>query len=190
MRESVQRTKAEQAPRSHPAALEAATSSIISDSFLTQKELSDEQKKFLRKVLTYYKELAEESGDDEASRLRTMHAAYRVGDIESRLGHMTEAVAANYLARDKIEKLVAEFPALPKYREGLADIHNRLGTLLSSLGTWAEAEQHYRNALTIQEKLVLDVPAQPQYRLEMAQSLNNLGSLLKNLGQRGGGAEA
>ena len=67
-------------------ALDAMTSSVTGDSLTTQKEISDEQKKFLTEVLTYYKEFASEKADDEPTRARTAAAAFRVGVIESRLG--------------------------------------------------------------------------------------------------------
>ena len=47
------------------------TSSVTGDSLTTQKEISDEQKKFLTEVLTYYQEFAGEKADDEPSRART-----------------------------------------------------------------------------------------------------------------------
>ena len=82
------------------AATRFATSSVTGASLTTQKEISDEQKKFLREVLTYYQEFAGEKADDEESRARTALAAHRVGFIEYRLGRTTEAAAAIGLARD------------------------------------------------------------------------------------------
>ena len=89
------------------------TSSVTGDSLTTQKEISDEQKKFLTEVLTYYQEFAGEKADDEPSRARTAAAAFRVGPIEYRLGRTAEAAAAFRLAIDGYAKLAAEFPAVP-----------------------------------------------------------------------------
>ena len=49
-------------------ALDAMTSSVTGDSLATQKAISDEQKKFLTEVLTYYQEFAGEKTTDEQSR--------------------------------------------------------------------------------------------------------------------------
>ena len=62
------------------------------------------------------------------------------------------------------EKLAADFPAVPDYRQELAGSHNNLGSLLADLGKRAEAEEQYRQALAIQEKLAADFPAVPDYR--------------------------
>ena len=115
-REAEQRAKAEKARDRTRQALDAMTSSVTGDSLTTQKEISDEQKKFLTEVLTYYQEFAGEKADDEPSRARTAMAAYRVGSIEYRLGRTAEAAAAFRLALDGYAKLAAEFPAVPDYR--------------------------------------------------------------------------
>jgi serine/threonine protein kinase/Flp pilus assembly protein TadD len=183
-READQRGKAERARDRTRQALDAMTSSVTGDSLTTQKEISDEQKKFLTEVLTYYQEFAGEQADDEPSRARTAEAAYRVGMIESRLGRNPEAVAAFRQARALFEQLAADFPAAPLCRHELAVSHNNLGVLLKNLGKGPEAEQQYRQALALQEKLAADFPAVPRYRQELAVSHNNLGNLLKNLGKR------
>jgi serine/threonine protein kinase/Tfp pilus assembly protein PilF len=164
-------------------ALDAMTSSVTGDSLSTQKAISDEQKKFLREVLSYYQEFAGEKADDEQSRARTAAAAFRVSFIESLLGRKTEAVAANRLALAGYAKLATDFPDVPEYRQRLARSHNNLGTLLHDLGKWPEAEQQYRQALAIQEKLAADYPAVPQYRQDLGSSHDSLGYLLRDLGK-------
>jgi serine/threonine protein kinase len=182
-REAEQRTKAEQARDRTRQALDAMTSSITGDSLTTQKAISDEQKKFLTEVLTYYQEFAGETADDEQSRARTAQAAHRVGTIEYRLGRKAEAAAAFRQARDGFEQLAADFPAVPLYRHGLAISHNNLGLLLADLGKGAEAERAYRQALALFEKLAADFHAVPLYRQHLASSHNNLGNLLADLGR-------
>ena len=139
--EAQQRTKAEKARDRTREALDAMTSSVTGDSLTTQKEISEEQKKFLREVLSYYQEFAGEKADDEPSRARTAAAAGRVGLIEYRLGRKTEAAAAFRPARDGYAMLAAEFPAVPLYRHELAGSHNNLGVALLGLGKGAEAEK-------------------------------------------------
>jgi serine/threonine protein kinase/Flp pilus assembly protein TadD len=182
-REAEQRAKAEQARDRTRQALDAMTSSVTESSLTTQKAISDEQKKFLSEVLTYYRELAGEKADDEQSRFRTAGAAFRVGTIEYRLGRKTEAAAAIRQARDGYDKLAADFSAVPQYRQHLASSHSNLGVLLHDLGKRPEAEQHYRQALALLEKLAAELPALPQYRRDLAGSHNNLGYLLAGLGK-------
>jgi serine/threonine protein kinase len=182
--EAEQRARAEQARDRTRQALDAMTSFVTGASLSTQIEVSEEQKRFLAEVLTYYREFAGEKADNEAAQARTAKAAFRVGLIESRLGRMEEAVAAVRQARDGFEKLTAEFPAVPEYRQELAGNHYNLGIYLADLGKWAEAEQQYRRALTLQEKLAADFPAVPPYRRDLAASHNGLGVLLAGLGKR------
>jgi serine/threonine protein kinase len=182
-REAEQRARAEQARDRTRQALDAMTSSVTGDSLTTQKALSQEQKKFLSEVLTYYQEFAGEKADDERARARTAKAAYRVGLIQDRLGRLGEAATAFRQALDGNEKLAADFPGEPEYRHELADCHHNLGTELHRLGKVPEAEQHYRQALALQEKLATDFPTVPEYRQHLASSHRNLGTLLKDLGK-------
>jgi tetratricopeptide (TPR) repeat protein len=181
--EAAQRARAERARDRTRQALDAMTSSVTGDSLTAQKELSDEQKKFLTEVLSYYQEFAGERADDEASRARTADASLRVGRIEYRLGRRTEGAAAFRLARDGFAQLAADFPAVPEYRQELARSHNNLGALLTDLGRRPEAEQQHRQALALREQLAADSPAVPQYRQELAESHNSLGVLLTDLGR-------
>ena len=182
-REAEHRTKAEKARDRTRQALDAMTSSLTGDSLTTQKEISDEQKKFLAEVLTYYQEFAGEKADDEPSRARTAAAARRVGSIEYRLGRIAEAEAACRLALGGYAKLAEVFPAVPEYRDNLARIHTSLGLLLKDLAKRPEAEEHFRNAVAIDEKLTDEFPAVPEYRNGLARSHNYLGLLLKDSGK-------
>jgi eukaryotic-like serine/threonine-protein kinase len=165
--EAEQRAKAEKARDRTRQALDAMTSSVTGDSLTIQKEISDEQKKFLTEVLTYYKEFAGEKVDDEPSRARSSMAAFRVGSIEYRLGRTAEAAAANRLAIDGFTKLVTEFPAAPEYHKYLADSHNNLGLLLTGLekGPEAEAINDWEKAIELSPK-----PEQRPRRMGLARS--------------------
>jgi tetratricopeptide (TPR) repeat protein len=183
-REAAQRARAEQARDRTRQALDAMTSSVTGDSLATQKAISDEQKRFLTEVLTYYKDFAEERADDEGSRVRSARAAYRVGMIEYRLGRKAEAMAAFQLARDGYERLAADLPAVPEYRLELARSHINLGNLLSDQGKPPEAEQQNRQALALSAKLAADFPDVPEYRRVLAYSHNDLAIVLAGLGKR------
>jgi tetratricopeptide (TPR) repeat protein len=176
--EADQRARAEKARDRTRQALDAMTSSVTGDSLTAQKELSGEQKKFLTEVLTYYQEFAGEKADDEQARARTAQAAFRVGQIEGRLGRNPEAAAGTRTAIDGYAKLVADFPDEGEYRRQLAQSHNLLGLLLEKLGNHSEAADHYRQALALREKLVADFPKVEQFQQDLANSHTNLGLLL------------
>ena len=163
--------------------LDTMVSDVAGDSLATQKAISAEQKKFLTEVLTYYREFAGEKAEDPKTRLRAANAASSVGQIESRLGHMEEAVAATLSARDGYAALAAEFPAVPIYRQNLANSHNCLGIFLKDLGKRLEAEEHTNKAMAILEKLSTEFPAVPLFRQELAVSHNILVILLEAQGK-------
>ncbi|HEV3437501.1 MAG TPA: protein kinase, partial [Gemmata sp.] len=182
-READQRARAEAAYARTADVLDAMTSEVTGDSLETQKALSEEQKKFFTGVLTYYKEFAATKGNDEQTRKRTAIAAYRVGLIESRLGRKKESATAYRMARDLFEKLAADFPNVPEYRDGLAGSHISLGVPLHDLGQVAEAEEQFQKALTIWEKLAAEFPNVLKYRTALATGHQNLCSLLARKGQ-------
>jgi tetratricopeptide (TPR) repeat protein/tRNA A-37 threonylcarbamoyl transferase component Bud32 len=183
-REAEERARAEKARDRTRQALDAMTSTLTGNSLGTQKSISEEQKKFLREVLTYYKEFAGDKTDDERARALTAQAAFRVGLIEARLGHKKEAAAAMGLASNGYEKLVADFPLIAAYRKNLAHSSHNLGLALQSLGDRAEAERHLRRTLDLSEKLAAEYLDVPEYRREQAACHNDLGILLRELGRR------
>ena len=188
-REAAERARAEKARDRTRQALDAMTSSITGDSLTAQKEISDDQKKFLTEVLTYYREFAGEKAEGETERARTAAAAYRVGLIEYRLGRKEQSVAAFEMARDGYTGLSMDFPSLSAYRQVLAGTHNNLGILLAELGKRPESEEQFRKALAIQETLAADFASVPAHRKDLALSYNNLGFLQAGLGKTGDAEE-
>src|SRR5262249_27121408 len=85
-----------------------------------------------------------------------------------------------------LTKLVADFPAIPVYRQDLARTYFNLGTLLQEAKPGG-AEKAYRRALELREKLVSDSPGHIPYQSDLALVENNLGVVLRG---RGGVAEA
>jgi serine/threonine protein kinase len=178
IREAEQRVRAVKARNSARQALDAMTSTTTTvDSLSAQQEVSPEQKKFLTEVLTYYKEFAGETADDEQSRAQTASAALRVGIIEGRLVRNAEAMAAVRQARTLYEKLVVDFPSKPEYRSGLAKCEQNLELVFYSQGNFPEAAEQAKKALAMYEKLVAEFPAEPEYRRRLARSHEALGIL-------------
>jgi serine/threonine protein kinase/Tfp pilus assembly protein PilF len=178
-----ERDEAEAARDRAAATLDAMTSDNAGEALTQQQALTPEQKQFLTTALDYYRELLKETVTDDAARKRIAGVAYRVGEIEYRLGRKDEAAALFRQARDLYAQLVREFPAVAAYRFDLARSRINLGLLLADLGRWQQAETEYRAALDLWSKLATDFPAEPRHRHYLAYGHNNLGLLLMNLGQ-------
>jgi hypothetical protein len=145
-READQRARAEKASDRTRQVLDAMVSGVTGDSHSTQKAITDEQKKFLSGVLSYYQEFAGEEADDEKARARTANAAYRVGFIESRLGRKQQGLAAFRMACDGYEKLAADFPAVSAYQVELGGSYCNLGNLMGGGGKSADSLAWFQKA--------------------------------------------
>ena len=159
--------------------LDAMTSAATRDSLSTQLALTPEQRRFLDNALTYYRELAAESSDDEAARARTAAAAYRVGMIEFRLGRKPEAEAALRAACERFDKLVAESPA---HRGRQVFAHLNLGSLLSETGRDAAAEEQLRTAMRHAAAFAATAPAVDGV-LRVSQGRGYLGTVFHRTGR-------
>jgi serine/threonine-protein kinase len=164
-------------------ALDAMVSDVTGDSLTTQTEISDEQKKFLRNVLSYYEEFASEPGEGREGRERLAKAHYRLGMIRYRLGQREEGAAVFARAAELYAGLAADFSDVPDYRQGLAVSRTNLGQLLADLRRLPEAEAEFRRAVELDERLAADFPDVPDYRQGLAASCTHLGVLLRDLGK-------
>ncbi len=165
------------ARRKTRAALDEVGSEAINTLLTKQKELTPAHKKFLRKMLAFYEEFAEEKGVSPETRREVADAHVRMGRIRYKLGEYQEAETAYGRARELYARLAADFPDVPEYRQELANNDNSLGALLQTTSRLKEAEAAYQNALALQTKLAADFPDVPQYQLDLARSHNNLGVL-------------
>jgi tetratricopeptide (TPR) repeat protein len=108
-----------------------------------------------------------------------------LGVLLADLGRRPEAEAQYRRALALQEKLAAQFPAVPQYRDDLAGSHDNLGLLLAGLGKRPEAEEQYRRALALKEKLAAEFPAVPRYQVALGGAYCNFGNLIRNGGQPG-----
>src|SRR5262249_439908 len=77
------------------------------------------------------------------------------------------------------EKLVAEFRAVPQYRQYLGLTYHNLGHVLRDQEKYAEAETAYRKALDLRQQLANDYANVPGYRGELADSQLMIGHRLR-----------
>jgi tetratricopeptide (TPR) repeat protein len=165
------------------AALDAMSSELVGDMMAKKAALLPRDKQFLELALRSYEEYAADTGQEEESRAGVAHAYGRVGCIRGRLGQRKEAEAAWVRSRELYARLVADFPFIPAYRQGLADNDMFLGVLYDETGRGPEAEAAFGESLNGYRKLADDFPNVPEYRKASGTTLNNLGLLLKNLGR-------
>src|SRR5207249_12043070 len=92
------------------------------------------QREFLLKALKFYQEFGEQPGNNPQTRQEAARAWRRVGEIQHRLGQLTEAENAF----DQASSLASG--------EELAYCHNERGHLLRTAGRLPEAEQAFRQA--------------------------------------------
>jgi serine/threonine protein kinase/tetratricopeptide (TPR) repeat protein len=94
-----------------------------------------------------------------------------------RLSTDSEAALKDYRRSIELfERLTAEFPNVPQYRNELADTY----CLMANGGCLppTEAEQTKKKALDVQRKLVADFPGVLYYRYDLVRSLRGLGTRL------------
>jgi tetratricopeptide (TPR) repeat protein len=72
---------------------------------------------------------------------------YNLGVLLEATGRVEGAEKGYRQALQLYERLVAEHPQVPQYRQELAMTHNNLGVLLQDTGRAGEAEKAYRQAL-------------------------------------------
>ncbi len=175
-------TEAEQARRRTRQALDRLSSRVIEDWLGKQKNLTEEQKNFLRHALKDYEEFTKETGETPEQRLGLARAYYRVGIIQYRLGLPEEADVAFKRSLALLDRLHGDHPAVPEYAQDLAKTHTGRGIVFNALGRVEEALVAHDAALKIQKIMVRDNPI-PDYAEGLALTHNNRGGLLQKLGR-------
>jgi tetratricopeptide (TPR) repeat protein len=155
-------------------ALRSMTDEIVENQMARGTTLTEENKHFLRTILTQFEALAAVTGDDADSRAIRAEGLARVGLMRHRLGELQEAEAAWRDDLALFKQLVTEFPTRPEFRQELAMSHLNLGVLLLDTGRLQEAEAAWRDDLALFKQLVTEFPNQPDLRNELAGTLVNL----------------
>src|SRR5262249_19689886 len=107
----------------------------------------------LEEALRFYQVFLQQEGTDATTRVETAEAYHRVAEIQGMLGKHGLAERSYRRALELWERLTADFPNVPKYRDELAATHNKLGRLLKDTGRLPEAERSHRRALELHERL-------------------------------------
>jgi tetratricopeptide (TPR) repeat protein len=120
------------------------------------------RKLLLEKTLPYYSKFRSQRPDDPGLQRQQAEQFFRVGYIESVLGHDRESAQAYRQARDILVELVQVHPEVPDYQSDLTANHGNLASMLSHLGKSEQALEEYAKARDIGTRLV---KANPQRAL-------------------------
>jgi serine/threonine protein kinase/tetratricopeptide (TPR) repeat protein len=113
-----------------------------------------------------------------------------VGQVMSKTGQNSRALAAYEQALAIDEGLTKAHPDAPRYRAALAQVYTDLGYFLSSTQATSQAVAAYERAKTIQAELVASDPSATKYQSDLALSLINLGNIHSGTGRRAEGNQA
>jgi eukaryotic-like serine/threonine-protein kinase len=179
-----QQAKAEVSQQQSLDALKGMTDDGIEKLIGSKPALGPQEKAFVENALKRWQTFAAEQGEGQRARAFRAEGVIRVAHLRLKLGQKEEARVGFLEAINQFERLAAEFPAVPQFRQNLTVGHNSLGNLLRDLGRLPEAEAAFRQAFAIGDKLAAEFPAVPQHRQVLASSHHNLCNLLRDLGKR------
>jgi serine/threonine protein kinase len=164
-------------------ALDAMTSSLAISSLEEQREISPVQRSFLKQVLSYYTEVADDSSEDITSADRTASAAERVAWIHDQLGNKQEACSSYSLAAKRVEVLINREPENALFKKRYANILQNLGCGLSRTGEQQAAVEAFQKCIEVQRSLKEVAPAQMDERIQLGKVLHNLALQLRDQGR-------
>ena len=107
-----------------------------------------------------------------------------LSEVQAERGRPEQAEQSARSGLAERERLAAEFPDDPRYRRGVAEGYNDLGSRLAELHQDEKAEQAPRQASKMWEELVEEVPAAREPRRGLARSRYNRANLLGGLNRR------
>ncbi len=166
----------------------------IAENWLGQQpDLQPLQREFLLKALKYYQAFALEKDPDPAVRAEAGEAAFRVAEIQRKLGRLDEAERAYRQAIAVLEAIPAGVldgrnqpegtASADIVRETLCRSYSGLGSLLIDTNRSDEAGRILRRAAELTQALVDDTADTPQNRPLLASSYHRLGILLRQTGR-------
>ena len=158
-------------------AIDRYVDTVLEGELLKDDRFQPLRKKLLSDALGYYKTYIESHKHDLTERRDLAKALRRVGSISRDTGSWRDALAAYSQAAELYQKLSAEEPTVPAYRNELATIYNQIGVLHYNSGDKSAAQALYLRAREISEKLVAAHPLAAEYKSNLAYTCHNLGML-------------
>ena len=142
-----QRRQAETAAKNEArAAIDRYVDAVFEEQFLKDDRFQPLRKKLLADALGYYKTFIESHEHDTTKRLNLAKVLSRVGSISRDTGSVSDAGAAYGQAAELYQKISAEEPSVPAYRNELALLYNTIGVLHSSTAAGSASRAAHRRA--------------------------------------------
>jgi serine/threonine protein kinase/tetratricopeptide (TPR) repeat protein len=163
--------------------LRAATDDVVEQLIDGKPVLGPAEKAFLETTLKRWQAFADATGEGEQARAIRAEGWSRVASLRAKLGQRDEAVIGYQEAIALCQKLVDDYPGVPKHRQDLALTYVLLGYVFAHLGKQQERETALGQALALREKLAAEFPDEPEYRFDEALSHYDLGYLLSDQGR-------
>ncbi|QEH38911.1 Serine/threonine-protein kinase PknB [Aquisphaera giovannonii] len=156
----------------------------VAEKWLSQQaKLTGLQREFLEEALAFYRQFADEQGEDLPAQLEALRARKRVAMIEEALGHDDRAEATYRAMTRELEALSARHPDDPSCGEELAWTLAQLAVVHSRHNRHRDAEDLERRSIRICETLVARAPGNRDYRYRLAVTLHNLGVTCADVGR-------
>ena len=164
-------------------ALRSMTAEVVERKFAQGTAVTDDDRAFLHGVIAQFDAFAAIKGDDADGRAMRAEGRFRVGTMRYRMGELGEAEQDYDEALSILERLAADFPSRPEFRQKLAGSHTNRGIVRLDTGRLQEAEEDWKEALGIQKQLAADFPTRPEFRQALAGTHLNRGNLLRATGR-------
>jgi eukaryotic-like serine/threonine-protein kinase len=162
-------------------ALRAATGRDVELLIGSKPVLSATERQYLEAIAARWQAFARQAGTDTATRGYQAEGHFRVADLWTRLGRLTEARGEYEVARDLRAGLVVEAPDDPERRRAMGETHINLGVLLLRFRD-DRARTELEAARDLYQRLVEQGPGYTEDRANLARARNNLGLFHRRLG--------
>ena len=180
--EAKSRQEATRAAQLAMRSLQRLTDDVIGQRLARHVVLTEQDRRFLLKIIDDHEELATLRGTGEECQAIRADGLLRVGTLKKQLGQSSEALASIEKAIALYSRLVTDRPGQSAYRSSLAASQVERGSLLREAGNNAEAELDFRRAIETQQQLAEEMPTEPSYRVELVESLTHLAEHFEAIG--------
>jgi eukaryotic-like serine/threonine-protein kinase len=168
-----QRARAERNSEKAFAAIHEMLTQVALNQVSRFPQMDRTRRELLEQALRFYQGFVQEGDPDPAARSETARAYALMARIHATLGRPAEAEQAARNGLAALEGLAADFPADPKHRAALADLHEWWGLYLRTvLDRSDQATDHLGRAVALYEELATEDP--PAFRAGLATAYHNL----------------
>jgi eukaryotic-like serine/threonine-protein kinase len=148
-----------------------------------QPFLEPVQREFLHAAAQFYESLGDEPGDDPVLRQESARVAYRLGQIEFKLGRNPQAETAFRRAIEIQQALLQSSPNTVTIGKELADSLHSLAFICFQFSRRGDGELLLKQALEIRDVLARALPIDSQILRDLAISHNSLFGLYSDAGR-------